>query len=368
MKSNVHRSRRAVLLAATLSLAAASCLGNVQVRRIRSFADLKYGLPEQFVELGGVRLCYADMGKGDEVVVLLAPSLSQMSVWREVATSLSRRYRVITLDLPGAGKSDKPPRFRYHPETFARVVARLLDHLRVSSATLVGNSNGGGTALAFALKHPERTRRLVLLSPSGVAPLDAWKRRALRWLDSRTLRVSPEWARALFRAFGLFGQHNAHTDAFISDFVSLRFAEEEFRAWFRAQKRTLIGTTEFDVSARAKAISAPTLIVWGDRDRVLDRSLGERLRSAIKGAELVVLPGIGHMPEVEVPDAVVRLVDGFLARTHPSAATKVLVPKAAPPATTPPPASPARTPTADADDKDDKDDADDEAKDKKGTP
>lgn len=298
-----------------------ACLGGVQLRSVRSFSALDYGMAEKFVTVGGVRICYAEQGRGEETVVLLAPSLSPLSVWRDVAAELGKKARVIALDLPGAGKSDKPPRFPYTPDTFAQVVARLLDQLGVASATLVGNSNGGGTALAFALRYPERTRRLVLLAPSGVKAAAPWQQRGLRWaMQTRHLRANPYTLRVFFNA-GVFGQTNARTDAYISDQLAIRGAGEEFAAYLRAQQKTVRNTLAFNAGPRLGEVKAPTLILWGEKDKVLPRRLGERLRAGIRGSELVVLPGLGHLPEVESPDAVARLVDGFLARTKPAAAT-----------------------------------------------
>jgi pimeloyl-ACP methyl ester carboxylesterase len=295
---------------------AAGCLGNVQIRTVRSFAAIDYGLPEKFATVGGVRLCYVDEGKGDEVLVFLPPAMSNLTVWRDAILDLRARYRVIAVDLPGHGKSDKPPRFRYHPDTFAQVVARLLDHLGVAQATLVGNSNGGASALAFALRYPQRTRRLVLVSPAGARAAAPWQRRLLRWAATPTNlgTLNPylfKWGleRATFKRTG------PRTDRFIADQLAIRGAGEEFRAFLRAQVKLLRAAVAFDVSARGKEIKAPTLIVWGEGDRLLPKALGEKLAKAIPGAQLVVLPGVGHMPELEVPEAFNKILGEFLQRT-----------------------------------------------------
>jgi pimeloyl-ACP methyl ester carboxylesterase len=295
---------------------AAGCLGNVQIRKVRSFAAIDYGLPEKFATVGGIRLCYVDEGKGDEVLVFLPPAMSNLTVWRDTILALRSRYRVIAIDLPGHGKSDKPPRFRYHPDTFAKVVARLLDHLGVAQATLVGNSNGGASALAFALRYPRRTRRLVLVSPAGARAAPPWQRRLLRWAATPTNlgTLNPylfKWGleRATFRRTG------PRTDRFIADQLAIRGAGEEFRAFLRAQVKLLRAAAAYDVSARGKEIKAPTLIVWGEGDRLLPRELGEKLARAIPGAQLVVLPAVGHMPELEVPEAFNQILGEFLHRT-----------------------------------------------------
>ena len=345
-------------LAALLS----GCLGSVQVRQFKAFAALDYGLPEKEVTLGGVRLVYVDLpakAKTDEVIVLLSPSLMPLSIWRDVAPALTEVARVIAVDLPGFGKSDKPPRFRYHPEAFAAVLARLLDHLKVASVNLVGNSVGGGTALAFALRHPERTRRLVLAAPAGVGAVAPWKQRVVRWaIQPRSLRASPWFARFVITQ-GTFARASARTDAIVSDFIAVRGAGAEFDAWVTAQRKVLGNGGRYDVLDRVRAIAAPALVVWGDQDRIFPVARGTLLTQRMKAAELVVLPGVGHMPEAEVPDALVKLVTGFMRRTRPS-------PSVTAPATSP--TGPAK-PAPDAADKNDKDgDKDDDKDDDKDEP
>lgn len=302
-----------------LLLAAASvsgCLGNVQFRPVKTFSEIDYGLAEKHVTLGGVRLCYVDAGQGDDVLVFLHPAMSNLKVWREAIREFQGRFRVIALDLPGSGKSDKPSRFRYHPEAFASVTARLLDHLGVAAATLVGNSNGGATALAFALQFPQRTQRLVLVGAAGIRARAPWKQRFLRWVLTPThIATSNLYLTKVFAERALFVKPSPRTDAFLSDLLALRGAGEEYARWVRAQAKLVRSAVSYDVSAQLASIQAPTLLIWGERDRLLPKEDALLAQKAVKGAELVLLPEVGHMPEVEVPEAFNKVLDAFLRRT-----------------------------------------------------
>ncbi|MBI5481556.1 MAG: alpha/beta fold hydrolase [Deltaproteobacteria bacterium] len=304
----------AALLAALL---AAGCAGAAPGRPIRTYRDLDYGgLKERYAKIDGVTVCYVDEGAGEDVVVLLHPMASTLKVWRPTILALRDRHRVIAIDLPGHGKSAKPRTFRYHPETFARVVHRLLDHLRLQRVTLVGNSNGGATVLALALRHPERVRRLVLVDAAGARAFPQLQRDFVSsTFTARHLRTVVPWLLRLSVRVLMFVARNPYTEEYVEDFVRQRTARE-FDDWARAQVRVVRAVMAWDASARLGQVRAPTLVVHGERDRAVPRDFAERLARAIPGARLVVLKGVGHMPEVEAPAAFNREVGAFLEATR----------------------------------------------------
>jgi pimeloyl-ACP methyl ester carboxylesterase len=308
--------RAAVACAAVALLVAAGCAGAAPARPIRSYRDVDYGgLRERYVKLDGVTVCYVDEGAGDDVVVLLHPMASTLKVWRPTIAALRDRHRVIAIDLPGHGKSAKPRGFRYHPEAFARVVHRLLDHLRLGRVTLVGNSNGGATALALALRHPERVRRLVLVDAAGARALPQFRRDIFSaTFTASNLRTIVPWFLRLTIRVLMFVERNPYTEEYVEDFVRQR-AAREFDDWAYAQVRVVRAVMAYDASARLGQVRAPTLVVHGERDRAVPRAYAERFARAIPGARLVVLPGVGHMPEVEAPAAFMRELDAFLRAT-----------------------------------------------------
>jgi pimeloyl-ACP methyl ester carboxylesterase len=307
---------RHLAVAALLTALAAGCAGPTPARPIRTYNDLDYGgLRERRVTLDGVSVSYVDEGAGDDVVVLLHPMASALTVWRPTILALRDRHRVIAIDLPGHGKSAKPRGFRYHPESFARVVLRLLDHLRLGRVTLVGNSNGGATALALTLRHPERVRRLVLVDAAGARAFPQRSRDVVAsTFTARHLKTIVPWLLRLSVRRLLFVARSPQTDAYVEDFVRQRDARE-FDDWARAQVQVARAVMGYDASARLARIRAPTLVVQGARDRLVPRAHAEHFARAIPGARLVVLEGVGHMPEVEAPAAFTREVDAFLRAT-----------------------------------------------------
>jgi pimeloyl-ACP methyl ester carboxylesterase len=315
-RSCFSSSRRLAAAALLAALVAAGCAGVAPARPIRTYRDVDYGgLRERYVKLDGVTVCYVDEGAGDDVVVLLHPMASTLKVWRPTIAALRDRHRLIAIDLPGHGKSAKPRGFRYHPETFARVVYRLLDQLRLGRVTLVGNSNGGATALALALRHPERVRRLVLVDAAGARALPQFRRDlfSATFTASNLRTVAPWFLRLTIRVL-MFVERNQFTEEYVEDFVRQR-AAREFDDWAYAQVRVVRAVMAYDASARLGQVRAPTLVVQGERDRAVPRAYAERFARAIPGARLVVLKGVGHMPEVEAPAAFTREVAAFLQAT-----------------------------------------------------
>ncbi len=300
-----------------LLLVATGCAGPTPARSIRTYRDVDYGgLRERYVRIDGVTVCYVDEGTGDDVVVLLHPMASTLKVWRPTIAALRDRHRVIAIDLPGHGKSAKPRHFPYHPETFARVVYRLLDHLRIGRVTLVGNSNGGATALALTLRHPERVRRLVLVDSAGAGGHTDFQQGIVHsTFRVRNLKTLVPWFLRLTVRVLMFAERNPYTDEYVEDFVRQRDARE-FEDWAAAQVRVVHAVMAWDVSSRLGQVRTPTLVVHGEGDRAVARAASERLARGIPGARLVVLKGVGHMPEVEAPAAFNRAVAAFLDATR----------------------------------------------------
>ena len=115
------------------------------------------------------RIHYMEAGMGEPLLLIHTVGQS-LYTWRGVFNLLSARYRVIAIDLPGFGYSDRPENFSFSVEDYAEVIARFMDAKGIESAHIAAFSLGGAYAVSFALRHPERMGRLALLSPGGITP------------------------------------------------------------------------------------------------------------------------------------------------------------------------------------------------------
>jgi pimeloyl-ACP methyl ester carboxylesterase len=275
----------------------------------------------KYLELHGDRVAYRDVGNGGEALLLIHGMAGSSETWRGVIPQLSRKYRVVAPDLLGHGKSDKP-RGDYSLGAFAVWLRDLVDELGISRATVVGQSLGGGVAMQFVYQHPDYCQRLVLISSGGLGPDVGWTLRLLSAPGAELIlpAIAPppvltvgNKLRGWFSAAGLQSPRGAEI---WSAYSSLSDAKT---------RQAFLRTLRSVVDPRGQAVSAlnrlhltselPTMVIWGDQDRIIPVGHGYALHDARPGSRLEVLEGVGHFPHVERPSEVVDLIDDFINTT-----------------------------------------------------
>jgi len=270
------------------------------------------------VKAGGHTLSSYAFGEGPPVILLHGLAATKLS-YLPVLPALARRYRVVVPDLPGHGESTKP-RARYTPAYFARVILALMDEVGTDRAALVGNSMGGRIAMEVAAGAPDRVSALALLDPAAAGLPFPMYARLLGMLPTGVGAV-PVPLRKRAVVFGirqLFadperlpkGAYLAGADEFIRVYRHGRA-----RVALLSAMRGLIADGADHFWERVADVDVPTLIVWGSDDRLVPVRIGRRLAATLPRAELVVLPGVGHVPQFEDPEETRRLLLGFLDRT-----------------------------------------------------
>lgn len=266
------------------------------------------------IRAGGLALSSFVFGEGPTVVLLHGLGATKLS-YLPLLPALAGQYRVVVPDLPGHGESSKP-RADYTPGYFAGVVEELLDEVGAGRVALIGNSMGGRVALEVAARTPDRVSSLVLLDPAVAGLPFPMYTRLLRMLPTGVGRVPlPLRKRLVMRGIRqLFADpqlmasaaYLAGADEFIRIY---RFGRA--RVALLAALRGLMADTD-SFWERVEDVEAPTLILWGREDGLVPVRLGRRLASAMRDAELVVLPGVGHVPQFEAPETTRKLVTEFL--------------------------------------------------------
>lgn len=263
-----------------------------------------------------------DPAEGAPVLLLVHGMAGSSATWRDVAPALARTYTVIAPDLMGHGASDKP-RHDYSLGAFASGLRDLLVALRVPRATLVGQSLGGGVAMQFAYQYPERCERLVLVNSGGLGEDVSWLLRMFTLPGAEYLMpvLFPSFVRdagdAVRRRLASFGLRAPHVEEEWRGYTSL--TDPETRQAFIKTLRAVIDIGGQSVSAHDRLYLAellPTLIVWGDRDRIIPVSHAHHAHEAMPGSELVLFEHAGHFPHVEEPARFVEVLVDFLER-HP---------------------------------------------------
>ena len=259
----------------------------------------------------GVEIAWESRGEGDPAVLLVMGLGGRGADWNDVfVDALARDRRVVLFDNRGTGTSSKPE----PPYTLARMTEdaiAVLDAAKVERAHVVGFSMGGMIAQRLALDHASRVASLLLLSTHmggrAVVPPD---REVMASFQAPTAGRHPaDVVRDRVRVITAPGFADAHRDA-VEELVSIALARPTPLHAIVAQTQAVL---EDDRSGRIGSIAARTLVVHGDRDRLIPVDNGRAIAAKIPGAHLHVLEGCGHLPQWEATDALLDVVRTFIA-------------------------------------------------------
>lgn len=275
----------------------------------------------RFVTTSAGRLHYVDEGPREAEPVLLVHGTPSWSFeYRHVIPKLAATRRVIAVDHLGFGLSDRPRAFDYTPEAHTRVLREALERLGIARFSLVVHDFGGPIALPLAVDEPERVAALVVLN-SWMWDFASEPAFAMgsRLMASAVGRFMYRWLNASLRLIMPFAYADKRrlTRAIHAQYLA-PFRDRAARVqvlWALACALTRSARSFQELwQARAKLASIPTQIVWGLGDRALPPSMLARFREALPHARIAELPGVGHWPQEEAPEAVAELLDGFLPR------------------------------------------------------
>lgn len=285
------RSILVVVLAALAVLAALILFTPARVAEtLFSLDRTRSGLERKEVVLpGGERMVYLEGGQG-EPLLLAHGFRGNKDHFTRTARFLTGHYRVIVPDLIGFGESDHPAGADYTPAAQARRLHALMQRLRIDGAHLGGSSMGGQIALHYAALYPEQTRSLWLLAPNGVPgaqPSELARGMAAGERNALMARNEEEFG----RLFEMVMADPPFMPGFVRNSVArepLRFQELHERIFADINRGPVPGD-----------VKTPALIVWGERDRVLDVSGAAALARLLPQATVMVMPGVGHLPMLE---------------------------------------------------------------------
>jgi 2-hydroxymuconate-semialdehyde hydrolase len=262
------------------------------------------------VRTGAFETNVHDRGTGAPVVFIhgSGPGVSAWANWRGVVPVLSERFRVIAPDMVGFGFTDRPAGIVYDRAVWVRQAIDLLDALGLERVDIVGNSFGGAIALALAIAHPERVRRMVLMGSVGLSfPIT-------EGLD-RVWGYEPSLAE-MRRMLDIF----AFDRGLVTDeLAELRYRasirpgfQESFSAMFPAPRQRWVDALASDEAA-IRALPHETLVIHGRDDRVIPLDASLRLAALLDRVQLHVFGRCGHWTQIEHAARFNRLVGDFLA-------------------------------------------------------
>lgn len=271
--------------------------------------------PSQFVEIDGLSVHLRDEGpRFDPVPILLLHGTSaSLHTWEGWVAQLRAERRLISVDLPGFGLTGPRPDGDYRIPAYVGFLHALLERLQVEKVALVGNSFGGELAWQYALAHPGRVERLVLVDAAGY-PLAA-KSIPLGWRLARMPLLGQVLRVVLPRQVVEASVRNTwgHPERVPAALVD-RYYELTLRAGNRAAllQRFEQMRPGADVH-RLGELQLPVLLLWGARDQLIPVEQGQQFQRAIPGSRLVIFDDLGHVPQEEQPERTLAAARAFLA-------------------------------------------------------
>jgi len=266
--------------------------------------------PDDMTEVAGTQLHARDDGPRDAPVLIMLHGFgSSLHTWEPWAQALVGKYRVIRLDLPGAGLSPPDPTNDYTDARSIALILALMDRRSVLRATLVGNSLGGRIAWTLAAKHPERTDKLVLISPDGFASpgLDYGKApdvpialQAMQYvLPKALLQMSLEPS---------YGDPSVMSTVTVDRYHHLMLAPGVRKALLARMEQTVLVPPK----PLLRSIKAPVLLLWGEKDMLIPFSNAADYAKNVPDIRLVSFPELGHVPHEEAPELSLTPLRAFL--------------------------------------------------------
>jgi 2-hydroxy-6-oxonona-2,4-dienedioate hydrolase len=299
-------STRALLLQARQAFLAALL---VLVASITIFAQAtaQPAVADKTATVYGAKIHYLEAGSGPTVILLHGLG-GDTSNWATTVAPLAARFRVIVPDQIGFGRSDKPM-LNYRVATLVDFLDGFMKQLGVERASLVGNSLGGFTAAAYALAHPAKVERLVLVDAAGFSLPKEFDPRTLDALNPSTR----EQAKTILSL--VFYNKQFTTDAAVDMMLTRRVAAGDGYTVQRFIDSIARGEDVLD--GKLGGIKQPTLIVWGREDQLTPMWMAERFKKEIAGSELLVIEKCGHVPPLEKAAefnaAVIKFLGGEVA-------------------------------------------------------
>ena len=272
--------------------------------------------PDRYISVNGLKTRYWQLGDRGSKIILLHGGNGSIEFWLYNMATLAQNHQVYGFDMVGAGKSDAPAA-SYSLTYQAEFLRGWMSALNIDTATLIGNSMGGGVALVFTGLYPERVDRLVLVASMGFGPEISLGIRLItlpaivnllrpgRWMIPAMLKsnfddannLPPEWIELRYPIFAIPGRNQ----------VILQLGQSNFNL------AGVLPAVYQSILASLPTITQKTLIVWGEGDRIIPVKHAYIAAERLLNSQLHVFPNCGHHPYLEYPARFNQLVLEFLA-------------------------------------------------------
>lgn len=248
--------------------------------------------------IGGTEIHYIIEGGGDRDILLLHGWGSSLDVWAHIAKHLSGRFRLISLDFPGCGKSGMPK----NPltlEDYGELTLEFIKKAGLNAPVFVGHSHGGRVILYLAGQGKINPGKIVLFDSAGIKPKKTMKQK-LRLYSFKTIR--------LILTMPVIKNHTGR----LLEKARAHFGSADYKSAPEVMRKTLVNLVNTDLRDILPCIKASTLLIWGENDPATPLSDAKLMEKGIADCGLCVINGAGHYSFLEAPAQVNGILDSFL--------------------------------------------------------
>jgi pimeloyl-ACP methyl ester carboxylesterase len=279
---------------------------------------LKYAQsPSKFLPMMGMQVHYRDEGNPNDPspLILIHGTSSSLNTWDSVVKIITsnpkNKKRIIRFDLPAFGLTGPNPENDYAGPYYINFVDSFLNVLQINKCTISGNSLGGGIAWQYAVAHPEKVNKLILLDPTGYPQKNekgslGFKIASLPIINNLMLFITPKSLikKSLEAVF--------YDKSFVTEATVTRYHELLLSAGNRRATLSLFKSRRSLNPNEIKSIQQPTLIIWGEQDQLISVDNAYLFKQDIKNSQLFILPNVGHIPMEESYVKVANAIQSFI--------------------------------------------------------
>lgn len=265
----------------------------------------------KYIDINGLKIYVVEKGEGIPVILIHGLSAC-VYTWRKIFYPLSKKFHVYAFDLRGCGCSEKP-RYDYSIENFTKDLKMFMDYFNIEKAVLIGNSLGGEIGLNMTIKYPDRVSKLVLIDCSGYK-MNLKKTNLLvklARLASMTKLIETFINKTIVKHISTFFFVNKKVidDEFVNAYYSGFRCNDGVKGFVSLIRN--LSYTEFCYE-KIMEIQKPTLIIWGDHDRIIPKKDAYNIAHDIRNSKLVIIPNCGHGAQEECSERLVNEINKFI--------------------------------------------------------
>ena len=258
---------------------------------------------EEKILINGLETNYKIAGSGPAILVLHGWGGSSDS-WIDVQKLLAKKgYLVVCLDFPGFGKTFTPPT-AWGIKDYTQWLNNFLEEIQKKHSEfkkpffLLGHSFGGRISIRFAVQSPEAVRKLILCASAGIKQKPGLKTTIIYWLAKiGNIIFSPK--------------HLVRLKDAVRNFFYIILRHKDYVKAEGTMKETIKKVLEEDLVLDLESIKIKTLLIWGEKDKMVPLKYGHIFKEKIPNSELIILPKIGHSPHLEVPNKLSEIIISF---------------------------------------------------------